>query len=171
MSQPVILGSQGAIALLVLVLAGCAPYGGSGETSSSAPAPTETASAGGDDVRFLITCFAADGSEVATFTKLEEAWASTNYMHIDHCEASAGPSGDVELTAEEQAIAETAQAGVPDEDLTDLYLTTLAACVRVAPDSSEGLATYPTSVLEAALELCPEAPHAGAIETELSTRG
>ena len=119
--------------------------------------------------RFSIECVYPDGSAVGTFSRLEEAWASTNYLRIDHCDAHA-TSDDVELTSEEAAIAEVAAKDLPDEAPLDLYLRTLAACVRIAPDAAAGIDTYPTSLLEAALQLCPEAPHAGLIETELSER-
>ena len=161
-----------ALALLVLALVGCASYGGQA-TPSPTPAPTATSTPypGGDEATFLIECFYPDGSEVGTFTWLEEAWASTNYVRIDHCEAQVGPSGEFELSSEQEAVADVAAAGLPGKDPTELLLRTLAACVRVVPDGDHGMASVPTSILEAALVLCPEAPHAGIIETEVETRG
>ena len=184
-----------AAVLMALALAGCTSGGAatpsplaspstSPSSSSSAEAPAgdgeESESSGdsallpdspdGVDSRFLITCFYPDGTEVATFTRLEEAWASTNYVRIDHCEASIGASDGFELSEEEAAVADVAAAGLPDEDPTELYLQTLAACVRIAPEGDRGVGTYPDSILEAALELCPEAPHAGIIQQELAAR-
>ena len=111
-----------------------------------------------------------EGIVIGPFTGLEEAWASTNYVRIDHCVASSGTDQPVELTAEEESIAGTAAEDLPDDDPVDLYLWTLATCVRVTPASVDGLSTLPTSLLRAAMELCPEAPHAGLMEDELAAR-
>ncbi|RXZ67872.1 hypothetical protein [Agromyces albus] len=166
MTPHVALGRQGgvALALLMLSIAGCAGNEIPDESRSPSPSP------GADEPRVLIECFYPDGSEVATFTRLEEAWASTNYVRIDHCEARAAEPGDFELSEEEAEVASVAEAGLPGEDPTELFLRTLAACVRIAPEGDRGMASQPTSILEAALVLCPEAPHAGLIETELGTR-
>jgi hypothetical protein len=183
----------GAAALVLLALSGCAtgesatpsrsasqstpssssseaPVGEEGESESSGDSAPLPDSPDEVDSRFLITCFYPDGTEVATFTRLEEAWASTNYVRIDHCEASVGASEGFELTEDEAAVADVAVAGLPDEDPTELYLQTLAACVRIPPQGDQGVGTYPDSILEAALELCPEAPHAGIIQQELAAR-
>ncbi|MBT2517840.1 hypothetical protein J7E29_10375 [Streptomyces sp. ISL-90] len=166
MSPHVALGRQGgvALALLMLSLAGCAGNASPDET------PSPTSSPGADEPRVLIECFYPDGSEVATFTRLEEAWASTNYMRIDHCEARAAEPDDFELSDKEEEVAKVAEPGLPGEDPTELFLRTLAACVRIAPEGDDGIASQPTSILEAAIELCPESPQAGLIETELGTR-
>jgi hypothetical protein len=177
-SSSIALGRFGAVAFmaLALALAGCLPYAGPGGSPAPVPSPTAPTvepspsgrpPAGGDDPRFLITCFYPDGSEVATFTRLEEAWASTNYVRIESCDAAVADPSRFELSSEEQAIAEVAAADVPDEDPTELYLQTLAACVRLSP---EELASEPTSILEATVLLCPEAPHAGLIQQELTAR-
>jgi hypothetical protein len=150
--------------LLVLVLAACSPMGDTAPTRSPAPSLGE----GEPDV--LLTCFYADGSQAGTFTRLEEAWASTNYVRIDWCEGQASGSRELELTEVQAEAARAAQAGLPDEDLVTLYLRTLAACVRIAPDGEHGMATQPTSILEATLLLCPEAPHSGLIQAELQAR-
>lgn len=147
-----------------------APAGEAEEGESSGDSAPLPDSADGVDSRFLITCFYPDGTEVATFTRLEEAWASTNYVRIDYCEASTGASDGFELTDEEAAVADVAAAGLPDEDPTELYLQTLAACVRIPPEGGHGVGTYPDSILESALVLCPEAPHAGIIQQELAAR-
>lgn len=171
MSPHVALGRQGGVALvfLMLSLAGCAGNETPDETRSPTSSPG-TEPTGADEPRVLIECFYPDGSEVATFTRLEEAWASTNYVRIDHCEARAAEPGDFELSDEEAEVASVAEADLPGEDPTELFLRTLAACVRIAPEGDLGMASQPTSILEAALVLCPEAPHAGLIETELGTR-
>ena len=166
MSPHVVLGRQGGVAftLLMLSLTGCA---GSANPEESLP---PTTSPGADEPRVLIECFYPDGSEVATFTRLEEAWASTNYVRIDHCEARAAEPDDFELSDAEEKVASVAEGGLPGEDPTELFLRTLAACVRIAPEGERGMASQTTSILEAAIELCPESPHAGLIETELGTR-
>lgn len=161
-----------AIALLAVVLVGCAPAGSGGSpTSSPGTAPAESAEPSqstppsvGSSIR--ITCSYPDGTEVGTFSRLEEAWASTNYVRIDSCEASA--SGDGELSDEEQAVADIAAVDLPGVDPTDAYLEAVAACVRLNADD---LAGAPSSVLEATTLLCPEAPQAGLIQDELSARG
>lgn len=153
--------------ILAGVLAGCTPQRETDASPSASPIPTPTV----DEARFLIECVAEDGSAMGTFTRLEEAWASTNYLRIDHCSASGGTDEPLELTPAEQRIAETAAVDLPDEDFVDLFLWTLATCVRVAPASAQGLPTLPTSLLRAALELCPAAPHAGLMSDELEARG
>jgi hypothetical protein len=162
-----------AAVLMALALAGCATGGAATPPPPASPSTSPSSpsdSPDGADSRFLITCFYPDGTEVATFTRLEEAWASTNYVRIDHCEASVGASDGFELTEEEAAAADVAADGLPDEDPTELYLQTLAACVRIPPDGDHGVGTYPDPILEAALGLCPEAPHAGIIQQELAAR-
>jgi len=153
--------------VLAGVLVGCTPPAATDPSPSASAIPTATQ----EDARFLIGCVAEDGSTIGTFTRLEEAWASTNYLRIDHCEASAATDGPLELTPAEERIAETAAADLPDEDPVNLFLWTLATCVRVAPSSAQGLPTLPPSLLRAALELCPDAPHAGLMTDELEARG
>jgi hypothetical protein len=161
---------------MALALSGCLQS--AGPSGSPAPVPSPTAptvepSPSGrppparDDPGFLITCFYPDGSEVGTFTRLEEAWASTNYVRIESCDAAVADPARFELSPEEQAVAEVAATDLPDEDPTELYLQALAACVRLSP---EELASEPTSLLEATVELCADAPHAGLIQEELSAR-
>ena len=198
MSPPPPLSSAFAGLALVLVLiaslAGCVPVAtpDGSRSASASPSPTPDGSQSASDTaspstdgtnsasdspppsadgpRFLIECYGPDGPVIGPFTGLDEAWASTNYVRIDHCVASGGTDQPVELTAEEESIAGTAAEDLPDDDLVDLYLWTLATCVRVAPTSAEGLSTLPSSLLRATLELCPEAPHAGLVEDELEAR-
>jgi hypothetical protein len=163
------------VALMIALsaaIAGCAPLAGPDTSASATPSPSPSAStsASADGPRYVIECVDPDGGEVGAFTRLEEAWASTNYLRIDHCAAMSATGSALELTAEEEAIARTAAADLPDEDPADLFLMTLATCVRVTATSAEPLAALPTSLLQAALELCPEAPHAGLMEDELQTR-
>jgi hypothetical protein len=172
MTRRLAIGGWTLVAVLSLALLGCASPGGPDSTPSDSPAPDSSSTpipSVGHESRFVIDCVYPDGSAVGTFSRLEEAWASTNYVRIDHCDAHA-TSDDVELTAEEAAIAEVAAKDLPGEASLDLYLHTLAACVRIAPDAAPGIDTSPTSLLQAALQLCPEAPHAGLIATELSER-
>jgi hypothetical protein len=171
MTRRLAIGGWASLAFLVLALLGCASPGGPASTPNDSPGPSPSTPVPSVDYesRFVIECVYPDGSAVGTFSRLEEAWASTNYVRIDHCDAHA-TSGDTELTAEEAAIAEVAAKDLPGEPPLDLYLHTLAACVRIAPGAAAGIETYPTSLLQAALRLCPEAPHAGLIETELSER-
>jgi hypothetical protein len=165
MIQDASLGRLGTLAIVLLVLAGCAPNAGSGTPQHTGTAPTVPSPAG-DDARFLITCYFPGGGEVGVFTRLEEAWASTNYVRIDRCKAEA--SGTLELTAEEAAVAAVAARDLPDEDPAELFLRTLAACVRVVPGTTSEMP--PPSVLEAALEWCPEAPHAELMQHDLDER-
>lgn len=154
------------LAVLMCALTGCMPVAPApGSTTALPTAPT---SPGRDGPRFLVTCFYPDGGEVGVFTRLDDAWASTNYVRIDYCDAEVADAAGFELTPEEAAVAEVAAAGLPAEDPTALYLRTLAACVRIPPEGDRGLETYPVSILEAALVLCPEAPHAGLMEDRLA---
>lgn len=165
MSRNASLGRRGVIALLVFTLAGCATSGP--DPASTSPPRSDH---GDDEPRFLIQCFTAEGEDLSTFTRLEEAWASTNYPRIDNCEASVASTDGFRLSRAEEDVAKVAQAGLPDMELTGLFLLTLAACVRIAPEGAYGMANQPTSILEAAVVLCPEAPHAGLIDDELGRR-
>jgi hypothetical protein len=152
--------------LLIASLAGCMPQPPDSSPSGPAASPSRSAS----EPRFLIECVDQNGAVIGTFTRLEEAWASTNYVRIDHCTASGAAGQAIELTPEEESVARTAAADLPDEGPANLFLLTLATCVRVAPTSQQGLSTLPTSLLHASLELCPDAPHAGLMEDELESR-
>ena len=80
------------------------------QSATDSPPPTA------DGPRFLIECVGPEGIVIGPFTGLEEAWASTNYVRIDHCVASSGTDQPVELTAEEESIASTAAEDLPDDD-------------------------------------------------------
>ena len=166
-------GSVGLALMLAASIAGCAPEANpnGSPTGTSSASPTESSASPTDEgPRFLIECVDLEGGAVGPFTRLEEAWASTNYVRIDHCTASSATDRPVVLTPEEEDVARTAAADLPDEGFEELYLRTLATCVRVAPTSVENLSTLPTSLLRATLELCPDAPHAGLVDDELQTR-
>lgn len=154
-----------------LILAGC--FTPSAEVPSVAPSPSssQSPSALTDQPRFIIECVGPGGRAVGPFTSLEDAWASPDYVRIDSCTASAAAGESLELSPEEQVIAEIAAVDLAAESLEELYATTLATCVRVTPTSSVPLKSLPTSLLEAANALCPQAPHAGLIEAELMQRG
>ncbi|GAA1819182.1 hypothetical protein [Agromyces neolithicus] len=153
---------------LALTLVGCTTQSGEGvmSTTPTAAAPTDR-----DEPRFLIDCVDDGLGEVVTFARLEEAWASTDYLRLHACTAYPATGEPIELTPPEELVAETAAADLPGEDLVSLFALALATCVRVTPDSEPGIADVPTSILRAALELCPEAPHAGLLDAELQTRG
>lgn len=155
------------LALAMCALTGCMPVTPAPSSTTGSP----STSPGREPPRFLITCFYPDGSEVRVFTDLDEAWASTNYVRIDYCDAAVAEPDQFVLTDEETAVADVAAAGLPGADPTDLYLRALAACVRIPPGGDHGLATYPVPILEAALTLCPEAPHAGLMEKQLPADG
>lgn len=169
-------GALGGVALvLAAALVGCGPQTATDPSSSASPSPSRSAtslpSPTDDAARVLIDCVGTDGLVLGTFTRLEEAWASTNYVRIDHCTASAATDEPIVLTSIEESIAETAAVDLPDAEPVELFLLTLATCVRVSPTSTQGLTTLPLSLLRATLELCPEAPHAGLVEDELEARG
>lgn len=176
MIRPARLLDHGFAVMAVLALAGCTPAGPA-VTPSTEPTRTPTTAPatppptdGDASTEVLIECTYPDGTVGGTFTRLEEVWASTNYVRFEACTAVA-TSGDVELAESEAAVAETAADDLPDAEPVELYLRTLAACARIVPDGAEGITGSPTSVLEAILQLCPEAPQSGLVAAELSGRG
>jgi hypothetical protein len=160
--------AAGLILLLALALAACLPDPQPPSASHSVTS-TPSASPGREPPRYLITCYYPDGREVSTFTRLDEAWASPNYVRIDYCEAAPAQPESFELTEQEAAVAEVASAGMPDADPTQLFLQALAACVRTPPDGDHAVSTYPHPILEAALVLCPDAPHAELMRQEVAS--
>ena len=83
---------------LAATLAGCAPEREHGCLAVGHVAVGNAGAIAADEPRFLIECVGPDGSVIGPFTRLEEAWASTNYVRIDHCAASSATSQPVELT-------------------------------------------------------------------------
>jgi hypothetical protein len=160
-------GSAALIVLLTVALAACLPH--PQPSASHSVTPTPSSSPGREPPRYLITCYYPDGSEVSTFTRLDEAWASPNYVRIDYCDAAPAQPDGFELTEQEAAVAEVASAGIPDADPTDLFLQALAACVRTPADGEHAVSTYPHPILEAALVLCPDAPHAELMRQEVAS--
>lgn len=158
----------------ILALGGCGTGGPTEETSSPAtpraslttaePTPAQTPD------RFHIKCYSNTGDLPGTFTRLDQTWASTNYMQIEHCVAVAAAPGPLNLTAEETAITNTAarQLDNPGTE-AELYLRIVAVCTRVgSEDGPYGFSSIPVPVLQAALSLCPEAPQANIIRDRLS---
>lgn len=168
MSAPFTRAHLGLALLLIAGLAGCATS--SGTDASASPSSISTPSASDVTSHALIDCVTSDGSTAGPFTRLEEAWASTNYVRIDSCTAAVESGADVALTPEEARVAETAAADLPDEDRVQLFLRTLASCVRIPATGDEGLTGLPASLLRATVELCPDAPQAGLIGAELEAR-
>ena len=87
-------------------MTGCATQPGPGASTARPPRPIPLASeptpsasplrypATGDRaIRFPIDCVGVDGSDIGPFTRLEEAWASTNYVRIDHCDGRPPSAG------------------------------------------------------------------------------
>ncbi|HSP75110.1 MAG TPA: hypothetical protein VLO31_02700 [Cryobacterium sp.] len=107
---------------------------------------------------------------VGDYSSLEETWASTNYLRIDHCVTRYVGPPPFTLTEEEKAVVEvasrqTADAGEPEQLFLDVY----AACTRIgSEDGPYGFASIPVPVLEATLTLCPEAPQADIIQERVS---
>lgn len=52
----------------------------------------------------------------------------------------------------------------------ELFRQALPTCVRVAPTGERGLTALPASLLRATSQLCPAAPYAGLIDTDLQAR-
>ncbi|HSP75108.1 MAG TPA: VCBS repeat-containing protein [Cryobacterium sp.] len=115
--------------------------------------------------RFQSRCYNADGRVLGDFSSLDETWASTNYLRIDHCVTRYGGPSPFTLTEDEAAIAEIASSQLTDPGEPErLYLNIFAACTRIgSEDGPYGFSSIPVPVLEAALSLCPEAPQANMI--------
>jgi hypothetical protein len=163
------LGASALILITILALGGCGTGGPTGETSSPATArpslTTEEPTRTQTPVRFLIKCYSNTGDLLGTFTRLDQTWASTNYMQIGHCVAVAVAQGPLKLTAEEATIANTAASQVDNPGTeAEVYLKIVAVCTRVgSEDGPYGFSSIPVPVLQAALLLCPEAPQANII--------
>lgn len=130
---------------------------GSSETEGTPGATDE------DGVRFRTACFAGDGRELGDFQSLAETWASSNYLRIEYCEARYVGPEPLALTLEEEAVAEVA-APATGGDLEQAFLETLAACTRLGAGTGENsIEGTPLPILQATLELCPQAPQADLI--------
>lgn len=172
-----------ALTVLVVGLAGCggagntpdgasptAPTASPSETTASpapstatpTPEPTTQSPRPTSDTGFRFRCYASDGRLLGDWQRLEEVWASSNYLRTEYCEAIyAGPL-PWELTLTEAAVAEIAAGGSDDAgEAGDLYLEVLSACTRLGADEGEhSIEGTPAPILEATLTLCPEAPQA-----------
>lgn len=96
------------------------------------------------------------------YSRLEEVWASTQYLRITSCEVDYIRPGAHSLTLKESAIVQVAEdAGLVVEDRAAAYLTILATCTRIPPGTLAGrLAELGAPMITAALALAPEAPQA-----------
>jgi len=165
------LGALALILVTILALGGCGTGGPTGKTSSPAtpqPSTTEPAPAQAP-VRFHIKCYSNTGDLIDTFTRLDQTWASTNYMQIGHCVAVAVAPGPLKLTAHETAITKAAASQVDNPGPeAEVYLKIVAVCTRVgSEDGPYGFSSIPVPVLQAALLLCPEAPQADIIRERI----
>lgn len=143
---------------------------GDGEDGGEEPSTTaESGRSAREDAsdRYRFTCYADDGQVTAEVGSLEAVWASTQYLRTEYCSVEYVGSPPLTLTDSEAAVADIAGRGSEAED-TELYLDVLSACTRLAAeDGPHSLSETPEPVLEATLVLCPEAPHAGLIESQL----
>jgi len=178
------LASPVVLCMAVVALAGCgAPRVDVGSTSTPVPGPTDDGSpstpapgpdgdgpdGGGSEgggQGYALSCVTEDGPLAVQYSRLEEVWSSSNYLRMLYCEATWG-SEPYEMTDEQREVAAIA-AGPDREPTATDYLTVVAACTRLGetdgPHSIEGAST---SVLEAAVMLCPEAPQADLMRARL----
>ena len=119
--------------------------------------------------RFQSRCFFSDGQFLGEYSSLNETWASTNYMRIDHCITRYLGPLPFTLTEEEAAVAEIAASQLADPGSPEqLFLDIYSACTRIgSEDGPYGFSSIPVPVLEAALSLCPEAPQANIIRDRI----
>ena len=153
-----------------MFLGGCS---GTGNGATRTAGPTDQASESPRSIsptRFQSRCFFEDGQVVGDYSSLEETWASTNYLRIDHCVTRYVGPPPFTLTEEEKAVAMLASsqsddAGEPEQLFLDVY----AACTRIgSEDGPYGFSSIPVPVLEATLALCPEAPQADIIQERVN---
>jgi hypothetical protein len=98
----------------------------------------------------------------APLTRLEQVWASPQYVRITDCVVRYVGAETFELTADESAVVGVAEAaGAVVDDRRALYLLILAASTRIDPASLDArLAELGRPVVMASLALAPEAPQA-----------
>lgn len=163
-------------ALAVLVVATVVFLGGCSETGNGPPrtaGPTEQASESPRSIsptRFQSRCYFEDGQVVGDYSSLEETWASTNYLRIDHCVTRYVGPQPFTLTEEEKAVTTIASSQSTDAgEFEQLFLDVYAACTRIgSEDGPYGFSSIPVPVLEATLALCPEAPQADIIQERVN---
>ncbi|MDQ0576858.1 hypothetical protein QFZ29_003081 [Agromyces albus] len=109
----------------------------------------------------------------APLTRLEQVWASPQYMRITDCAVRYVGAETFELTADESAVVDVAEAaGAVVDDRRALYLLILAASTRIDPASLDAkLAELGRPVVLASLALAPEAPQAAQFGAWLERAG
>lgn len=115
--------------------------------------------------RFSFVCTTVDGRVMQPLTSLEEVWAAPGYTEISSC-AVAPLVTDPVLTADERTAVAHVADDVPGE--VEALQMLLENCTRLAP--GHGAEALSTRILEAALLICPDAPHANLMRDELETR-
>jgi hypothetical protein len=119
------------------------------------------------DPRFRFGCVGSDGRVLGDFSRLEEVWASTDYLRTQYCTARFVGSQPFVLTPSEAQAARIAAGGVEDPSPA-IYLKVLEVCTRLgAEDGPHSIPGTPAPILKASLEVCPEAPQAGLVESWL----
>lgn len=100
--------------------------------------------------------------DFAPLGRLEEVWASQKYVTITDCVVTYVGEEPFELTPQEAAIVEVAEAtGAVVGDPRQMYLLILAASTRIDPAVFDAkLAELGRPVVAASLALAPEAPQA-----------
>lgn len=109
----------------------------------------------------------------APLTRLEQVWASPQYMTITDCIVRYIGAETFELTADESAVVDIAEAaGAIFDDRRALYLSILAASTRIDPAALDAkLAVLGRPVVMASLALAPEAPQAAQFGAWLERTG
>ena len=119
------------IVVAAVFLGGCAttntspvlPPGSTEQVTESPPAETTA--------RFQIRCIFVDLPFVGDYSSLNETWASTNYMRIDHCITRYVGPPPFSLTEEETAVTQIASSRLTDPGSPEqLFLDIYSACTR-----------------------------------------
>lgn len=136
----------------------------SGPSSGETAVPTATAPPTGDatdDDRFLYRCSIVTGAPDISSYGLNLIWADGNYTRISSCTVTyVGPEPFVPTDAEAQAVA---TAGGPRDASGQLDTLTglLRLCTRISDEAGpDGFAAQTPAQLQAARDLCPDAPQA-----------